>query len=631
MIPANPPIDSPRENSPPVADRTSRLEAPEWPGPRFDPDPPPFHKAGHDFWVPHFEAALLSAVLNYPERASEFLAKLTPEKFYDQHNLALYVAALRLVNEGATPTPEAVLLTLKQVDPAPIEDWVTYVARIAAVHISPGDVEKYKSALGSAERRRGGASYCVHKFNESHYAELLRSRLPLVHCVGDQWYEFRDGCWQKTPRSTYRKLARECIHPYQRQHKRILDVLGSVESSLQVPETNFCGANKRTPSGTILINVANGVLELSPDSNTLLPHDPAHGFTLKLPTSYDPGAGCPLFESVVSTALPDPADSHLLQCFAGGVLSPDAEHEAMLVAFGQGATGKSTVAAGIKAPLGDDLCSSLDIDALCSSNNYSLPSLKYKMLNLGSELKATEVGEASLLKAIVSGESFNVREIYGKPAPMRTTVKLMWLGNHLPKFKNGTDAELRRIRILHFNNPPDVVDRSLKSRLPAEASGILNWLIEGFWKLALEKEMPHGGKNSRSLLGVFAASNDPVGRFVADCCQLHIGGEVNKKVLFAGFVEWCNANGIVTNPDDSSYFFRMLRSRFPQFRYIRRKHGGKHREGEDPEDTRMVIGIRIPKNPSPLTPQSVSEAVEMKQALMGHRAIPIELPGLRET
>ena len=210
MIPS-PTVDPKSECSgPPIADPVALSDAPEWPGPNLDSDEPPaFHKVGHDYWVPHYEAALLSAVLKYPKRAAEFLAKLTPEKFYDEHNLALYMAVLRLVNDGAEPTQKAVLLSLKQVDPAPIEHWVTYVARMAAVRTSPDDVGLYKAALTSAESRRGGASYCTHKFNESHYAELMRSQLPLVHCVGDQWFEFRDGSWQKTSRSTYRKLARE--------------------------------------------------------------------------------------------------------------------------------------------------------------------------------------------------------------------------------------------------------------------------------------------------------------------------------------------------------------------------------------------------------------------------------------
>ncbi len=495
---------------------------------------------------------------------------------------------------------------------------------------NPRDVGKYTKALSCAIERRGGKSYCVHSFNESHYAELVIHHLGNVRCSGAQWHAFESGRWQNRPRDIYRKLVRECIHPEQRQHKRISDVVGSVESALQVVETQFCGAYKLTAAGSVLLNAANGVIELTDAEEVILrSHDPEHGFSLQMPTAYDPAARCPLFDSVLSEALPCSADAQLLQCFAGSILFPRSDYEATLVSLGKGNTGKSTLGGGIRDTLGKDLCGSLDIDALCAPTSYSLAGLKHKWLNLGSELKATEVGEASMLKTIVSGETFQAREIYGRPAPVTSTVKLWFLSNHMPRFRNGTDAELRRMRLLHFNNPPAVIDRALKAKLRAETSGILNWMIHGYFKLRGHDEMPRGGEDSRKLLNVFAASNDPVGRFLAECCQLHPGGEVSKQVLFDAFVEWCNCNGIVTS-DDSSYFFRMLRSSQPLLRYVRRRLGGR-RHSDDPEKCRMVVGIRIPKNPGPLMPESVADAARMKASLLGIRAVPIEPLDIRDT
>ena len=77
------------------------------------------------------------------------------------------------------------------------------------------------------------------------------------------------------------------------------------------------------------------------------------------------------------------------------------------------------------------------------------------MLNLGSELAGTEIETSATFKKLVSGESVEAREIYGRPEEIRSTCKLLFLTNLLPRFRQGTNAEERRLRLLHFDKEPD--------------------------------------------------------------------------------------------------------------------------------------------------------------------------------
>ena len=91
--------------------------------------------------------------------------------------------------------------------------------------------------------------------------------------------------------------------------------------------------------------------------------------------------------------------------------------------------------------MGTSLCGKASLEELCKTSGYSLPTIRDKMLNLGTELNGTEIEESSNFKKLVSGEGMLARQIYCEPGEMVTTCKLVFLTNNLPRFKYGTDAE----------------------------------------------------------------------------------------------------------------------------------------------------------------------------------------------
>ena len=69
---------------------------------------------------------------------------------------------------------------------------------------------------------------------------------------------------------------------------------------------------------------------------------------------------------------------------------------------------------------------------------------------------------------MVGGERVPVRAIYGSPYYIDPTCKYAGLANHLPRFKDGTGAELRRFRFLKFTHLPVHKDLELKKRIAAD-------------------------------------------------------------------------------------------------------------------------------------------------------------------
>lgn len=542
---------------------------------------------GRDYHDMPAEVGLLSAILADPERAFKEVGKhLNSESFYDKNNREVVLVVLYLRCHDKEVTRAAVLERLHDVDPDTNYD--THLDLVYRVKHNPVAVRAYARRLQKAARIRGGETYCRYGFSEAFCAFLFRLRTSKVICVGEVWYQYEEGVWKQKSRHSFRPRALASIHPYQQQAKRVSAVLDYVESACQVEENILCGAYKRV-DGFILINVANGVLEFPLDGDTerLRAHSPDDGFTLQFPASYNPAVQCPHFAVTLEQALPDEEDRLLLQVFAGSVLYPGCEYETALVCFGPGGTGKSTILYdGIRTVLGEALCGSVGLEELCRSASYSLPSLRRKLLNLASELNGTEVEESANFKKLVSGESMTVREIYGKPSDMVSPCKLAFLSNNMPRFRAGSDAEVRRLRILHFNQKPAVQDVDLKAQIRAESSGVLLWMLGGLHWLVCQREIPRGGAAAREVLDSFRHGNDPVDSFLRERCVFDPRAELPKDDLTDAFNDWCENKGQTSDPLKlKSYFYRSLHQRHGNV-IKERRMAGKYRP-------RHIFGIRL--------------------------------------
>ncbi len=406
--------------------------------------------------------------------------------------------------------------------------------------------------------------------NETEFelANRLADTLPPIKTVSSTWHAYENGTWHKTDRSIFRPKAQAILPETVRTARREATLLAHLEGRNQVLESDFAGFYKIGRTGEILINVANGVLQVKPDGTTILSdHSPEHLFTLRVSSMFSPKSECPLFHRVLVELLPDEDDRKLIQLFSGYMLLPDCRFEAALISYGEAGRGKSTIAEAIANALGSDLVARLTMSQICDPKSYHVPKLRYAAVNLGTELDAVELGDSATFKAIASGETIEARPIFGSPFTMKPPCKLMFLANSLPRFKHGTDAELRRLRFLRFDVLPGEKNVTLKAKLAAEHDGIFLWMIEGLRELLKVTEMPVGGKASRAVLDRFRVSNDPVGSFVTLRCQLVLDATTPKEELRKAFSEFCERHALPVSGDD--WFLKSLYERWPQLRETR--------------------------------------------------------------
>jgi P4 family phage/plasmid primase-like protien len=422
------------------------------------------------------------------------------------------------------------------------------------------------------------------KLTEWDYANKLEAELPPIKTCGSQWFAYSNGAWQEIERATLRPKAQEVLPPIIRTARRESAVLEHLEGRYQVPAESLGGFYKFA-DGDIIINANNGVVKVSQaNSVSFEPHNPDHLFTKKLAANFISDAQAPLFTRVLGEALADEHDRVLLQLGTGNFLLPDSRFETALVAYGEAGRGKSTVAETIAEVFGKGLVKRLTLAQLCDPRSYHVPQLRYAAVNLSTELDAVELDDSATFKAIISGEAVEARPIYGAPFTMTTSCKLLFLANTLPRFKRGTEAELRRTRFLRFDCLPAIKDVTLKAKLAQERDGVFRWMLDGLVELLKLPAMPHGGRQSREVHAKFRVSNDPIGTFVSTCCRLDASASVAKDTLRNAFRAFLEQHDLPLKLE--SWLLRTLYERWPQLKEIRPRDG-------DGSRSRVILGVGL--------------------------------------
>lgn len=419
---------------------------------------------------------------------------------------------------------------------------------------------KLRSAVGKAEST-GKRTPVMDFVNE------FQTKVPPIVTNGGFWYAQKGSLWQSVEREEYGPLALESI-PYAQQSSKVATLLlNTFEMQQSVPRGILKPAIvwEDEKHQSVLVNCANGLFrvtdeEISPVSGLKL------YFTGQTAGAYDPKATCPNFRKALFEAQPTEDGRLLCLWWLGYMLYPGLEFRLSLVNFGATTTGKTTVwYYGAAHALGTNLCKNLSLSQICDPTGYSLPNLRFALLNVGGELDEDELAHSSRFKLLCGGEAFEARGIYGSPFTMQDYVcKMIFNTNHLPRFKNGTDAELERLKFLEWDQRPVVKDESLQERVKAEKDGILSeFMLPGLQDILRGNPCP---SDSKELRKEFALNNDPMKAFVEELCLLgvdpvdHKSYTISKDRLRSRFQNWCHDNDLPDGLADQSVFARKLKA-----------------------------------------------------------------------
>jgi putative DNA primase/helicase len=305
----------------------------------------------------------------------------------------------------------------------------------------------------------------------------------------------------------------------------------------------------------LMLNVRNGTLVIAKTSDgspyiTLKPHDPDDRITKVCDVDYDPNATCPTYDNALALVQPDPTVRAFLHRLVGYAATGDVSEQKLFFFHGGGRNGKSTFV-DIWARILGDYAATIPIERFLQAGakgNGGQPTPDLAGLHGVRFLRTSEPERGSvlaeaLIKLVTSGEPMLVRHLNRPFFELRPQFKLIISGNYKPRIAGTDDGIWRRMVLIPWEVKitDELCDPHLGQKLAAEASGILNRILDGAvdWLdngLKIPAQIAEATADYRS-------ASDHLGRFLADCTRDAPGARVPSHRLHGVFEAWAKANG----------------------------------------------------------------------------------------
>jgi putative DNA primase/helicase len=218
--------------------------------------------------------------------------------------------------------------------------------------------------------------------------------------------------------------------------------------------------------------------------------------------------------------------------------------EKMLIMFGSGSNGKSTLENIITQMIGSENICSYPLTELCDEKGYHRAQLAGKMLNIVTEMGGSKINY-DYLKGIISHESISARNPFGKPFNFKPEAKLIVSTNTLPHGEP-THGFWRRILLVPFDViiPEEKQNKNLVNDIcENELSGIFNLALQGIQRLVEQQQFSYS-EEMKKAIDKYMRETDSVRSFIED--ESWEKSDVNKillKDLLVHYQSYCEASG----------------------------------------------------------------------------------------
>lgn len=419
-----------------------------------------------------------------------------------------------------------------------------------------------RTDLGNAERFRdqaqGAARYCEAwaswlVYNGKFWAKSELEAYKVAKRVIRSIYKEAEFCVDDFER---KELGKHAINSERAQAIKSMLSLARSEEGISI-KPNEIDANLN------LFNVENGTLDLR--TGKLLPHNPDNLISKISPVNFDASAECPTWLRFLNEVFQgDKQLIEFVQRAAGYSLTGDISERAIFFLFGVGKNGKSTFVETLSHVLGEDFAVALPAESLTIKKADGAVPNDIAKLKGARFVSSREMEEGRRLaearvKELTGNEKITARFMRADFFDFTPECKIWLSTNHKPIIRGDDQAIWDRIKLIPFKVrfTKEQQDCDLQNKLRAEASGILNWLLEGCmkWRAA--------GLGVASAIdeatGSYQQEMDLVGNFLSERCEEKSDLRVNCSDLFQAYKTWCDQDGI--EPLSQPMFSKKLQSR----------------------------------------------------------------------
>jgi P4 family phage/plasmid primase-like protien len=283
---------------------------------------------------------------------------------------------------------------------------------------------------------------------------------------------------------------------------------------------------------------------------------------------------------------PDTESINALQEWFGYAQSSDTRQQKMLGLFGPKRAGKDTIARILTALVGAENTAGPTLASL--SGDFGLAPLIGKPLAVISDARISKKSDAATIVErllTITGEGrVTINRKFIEAWTGKLPTRFMLISNELPQLADSSGALAGRMILLRLTKSfYGAEDLTLFDRLIPELPGILLWALEG-WRRLQKNGRFSQPKSGLDLLESLEELSSPMTAFIRECCNIGPGIEVETKVLYEKWVEWCASIG-QKRPNTAHWFAKDLRAACTSVSTYRTDRGGK--------DMRFYRGIEL--------------------------------------
>jgi putative DNA primase/helicase len=371
-----------------------------------------------------------------------------------------------------------------------------------------------------------------------------------------------------------------CRHSQQAKMVRSMITLAASDPRVMVPAAEL---DKHVG----LLGVQNGVVDLK--TGRLMEPDPMYRITRVASCDYRPGARCELFMKVLSDVFS--GDAEMVEFFLrvlGYTLIGDPVQDFMVIAYGNGSNGKSTVFGAVRKVLGT-YAKSADAGSFVSKGDgggsaggpredlVRLQGTRFVYVNEPDENGELREGA---VKSMSGGDAITARGVHAK---MSVEFEPTWVAfmptNHKPIVKGSDNGIWRRLVMLpflrNFDSDPEVKkDEKLAEKLGAESEGVLAVLVDAAGRYLRDGlSQPAVVKKARE---DYRSQMDILSEWLEERCEFSPEYQESVKSLWQSWEGFAKERGILQYVRSSIALGRRLDQRFPR---AKQPGGDRMRQG----------------------------------------------------
>jgi len=321
--------------------------------------------------------------------------------------------------------------------------------------------------------------------------------------------------------------------------RRLRKVVTRAKTLLAVGDDYF-------PPGWSCLPLSNGILDTA--KMKLLPFSPTFHFKSRLPVTYDPKAGSDSFQTLLRRVL-SPDDLNLVQWYLGALLAGKNYSQNILVMTGAAGWGKGLVVRIIQNILGLEHIATIREQLFSHKNELSRYAGKRILIHSDMPVNFLKRPEAVIFKQLVGGDILCADvDGHGAMVSIEGTfgVVLCCNGRLMLPIVEDRDAWRRRLAVIEFHEPADKRRFGQLSEIldAKEASGILNWLLEGRRLAANDLHQIKLSVEQQERVEQILAESEPHQLFVESKIVPAEGGQLLLKDAFNSFVGFCQEKGL---------------------------------------------------------------------------------------